>query len=56
MFNTVLVLLIVIQSPTIYELVAHEKGFALIVEELFSNITFPEYRQMIIEVIIALQC
>ena len=39
------------QIPTIYELVAHEKSFALTVEELFSNVTFPEYRQMIIEVI-----
>lgn len=37
------------QIPTIYELVAHEKSFALRVEELLSNINFPEYRQMIIE-------
>ncbi len=30
---------------------SHEKNFALKVEELLSSITFPEYRQMIVEVI-----
>ncbi len=29
---------------------SHEKNFALKVEELLSNITLPEYRQMIVEV------
>lgn len=36
------------------ELVPHEKGFALKVEELFSNITLPEYRQVMVEVIVVL--
>ena len=38
------------QIPTVYELAPHEKAFALKVEELLSNITQPEYRQVIIEV------
>ena len=33
-----------------HELVAHEKVFALKVEELLSNITQLEYRQVIVEV------
>ena len=37
-----------------YELVPHEKNFALKVEELLSNITQPEYRQVIVEVYVCM--
>ena len=43
-------MILCLQLPTVLELVPHEKGFALKVEELFSNITQPEYRQVIVEV------
>ena len=39
------------QVPTIYEVSVHEKNFAIRVEEVLSNITFPEYRQAIVEVL-----
>ncbi len=47
----VIQLLTFLQHPAIYEMGSHEKNFALKVEELLSSITFPEYRQMIVEVI-----
>ena len=38
------------QVPTIYEVSGQEVQFALRVEELFSTITIPEYRQVVVEV------
>ena len=43
-------MILCLQLPTVLELVPHEKGFALKVEELFSNITQPEYLEDCTEV------
>ena len=42
--------LLYVQVPTIYELASHEMNFALRVEEFLGSITFPEYRQVVVEV------
>ena len=42
--------LVLLQLPTIHEVASHEMNFALKVEEFLSSITFPEYRQLIVEV------
>ncbi|KAL5467658.1 hypothetical protein EMCRGX_G031920 [Ephydatia muelleri] len=40
--------------PTVQELSATEKNFAICVEEFLSNITMPEYRQMVVEMLMVI--
>ena len=39
-----------LQKPTIQIMSAQEKSFYSKVEELLSNVTSPEYRQLVVEV------
>ena len=41
------------QKTTVTSTSGHEKKFALLVEELFSDITCPEYRQLVVEASVA---
>lgn len=41
------------QRTTVISTSGHEKKFAILVEELFSDITCPEYRQLVVEVSVA---
>ena len=47
---SLLVHTMMLKLPTVQELSANEKNFAIRVEEFLTNITMPEYRQMVVEV------